>query len=90
MGGELVSRFEQFTIMCDALAGDWDALEALYLAKSRKADALLAMYVKQGVMNVEWCMNRARVKRVLDAVVAERDYVGDMLAAPYEGWENNS
>ena len=65
-----MSCFEQFTIMCDALAGDWDALEALY--------------VKQGVMNVEW------IKAALDAVVAERRYVGDMLDAPYKGWEDDA
>lgn len=79
-----MSCFGQFTIMCDALAGDWDALEALYLAKARKADALEALYVKQGAMNVEW------IKAALDAVVAERRYVGDMLDAPYKGWEENS
>jgi len=73
---------DQFKAKCDAFAykGNHDALEDLHDAKARKAAALNAQFeaFQKTLTDTEsdWA-ELDRIQRVLDVVMAERDYASD-------------
>ena len=102
MGADPVApRFrylDAFKAKCNKLEaeGNLGALQDLYDRKDNKAHALRTQFeVFQKTMHdteSDW-EELDRIQRVMEVVVAERDYasdVGAMLSAPYKGWEDDA